>query len=219
MSRLSILLTVMCLGITASARAQGAAAPGASHTYGEIVAGPTFGHNTDASFGLEAGFPYKGLHIFVEGGVMRNVTTATLETAATTLTTTPGSPLKAANATFTLKQPVAYLAAGLRFNLPTHGRLAPYILIGGGGARVTKKVAFIVNGSDVTDRLLSDFGVQLGADLAGHETKPLVTGGIGTHVSLTERVLADVSYRYGRVFLEEGGMNTSRLQFGVGMAF
>jgi opacity protein-like surface antigen len=219
MRRLSILLTVLCIGIAASARAQGAAAPGASHTYGEFVAGPTFGHNSDASFGLEAGFPYKGLHIFVEGGYMRNVTSASMESAATTLTTAPGSPLASAKATFTIKQPLAYIGAGVRYNLPTHGKLDPYVVVGGGGARVTKKAAFFVNGADVTDQLLANFGVLLGADLAGHETKPLIEGGVGTHISLTDRLLADVSYRYARIFLAESGLNTNRLQFGIGMSF
>jgi opacity protein-like surface antigen len=219
MRRLSIVLTVVGIGITASARAQGTAASSASHTYAEFVVGPTFGHNTDVSFGGEVGFPYKRFHVFVEGGTMRNVTTADMEAAAIKLTTPP-SPLAAAGtATYTLKQTVGYFAGGLRFNLREHGKLAPYISAAIGGAKVTKNNRFFVNGSDVTDQLLDLYGVQLGSDLAGTETRTYLEFGVGTHINITDRMLGDVSYRYGRVFLDEPGMNTNRLQFGIGFAF
>ncbi len=217
MRRFSILLTVICLGVAASAQAQGGAGSRSSQTYGEFVAGPTFGKDAiEASFGLEAGFPYKALRIFVEGGVMRDVLSAELVTAATVISNfleTFGT------SAFTLKQPVGYVAAGLRYNLVDHHRIRPYLSVGFGGARVTKNVSFFVNGADVTDQLLETFGVQLGADLAGDETRPFLEAGLGAHISIGDRIMADASYRYGRVFLIEPGMIIPRVQFGIGVGF
>ena len=43
--------------------------------------------------------------------------------------------------------------AGLKFIVPTTGKLRPYVLAGGGIASVTQDVSFTVGGSDVTSSL------------------------------------------------------------------
>jgi opacity protein-like surface antigen len=71
----------------------------------------------------------------------------------------------------------------------------------------------------VTSDLLDRFGVQLGGDLLEDETKALVTFGVGARFNVRGNLVADASYRYARIFLSEQGLNTNRLQFGIGVRF
>ena len=152
--------------------------------------------------------------VFIEGGRMFDTTTAAMDTAATTIARFLG-----ASASFTAKQPANWFDLALRYQVPLSERLQPYVAAGVGAATVSRNVSFFVNGSDVTSQLLDKYGVQLGTDLAGKETKALVTIGIGAQFRLSGALFGDLTYRFGRIFLSEQGLNTNRAQFGIGVRF
>src|SRR5262249_25126127 len=118
---------------------------------------------------------------------------------------------------------VNYFDAGLRYEFLA-GKWLPYVLGGGGIARVHPDVKFSVGGTDVTGQL-SNFGVQLGSDLSDTLTKGLLVVGGGARTSFARRYLVDVSYRYGLIFSKRGEIdndskiNTNRLQAGFGLRF
>jgi opacity protein-like surface antigen len=138
--------------------------------------------------------------------------------AAATVIATQFLALGGNTVTFETKQPVSYFDVGLRYKFPTSGRIQPYAALGVGGAKVSRQVAFVVNGADVTAQLVG-LGVQLGGDLSGSEGAGLFTLGAGAQVGLRHRLFVDLSYRYARVFLSDGGLNTNRFQIGIGARF
>jgi opacity protein-like surface antigen len=209
-----VLVAILAFGV-ATAHAQ---APAGSAPFATFVAGGTFGHTSGALFGVEGGWPLNpSWDVVVELGRMLNTATGDVDAAASTISQFLSRG--GTSASFSATQPATYFDGGVRYRLPPTGRFEPYAGLGVGVARVSRDVEFAVNGNNVTDRLLPDFGVQLGADLAGSESKALVTLGIGAQFTIKRSVLGDVSYRYGRVFLTGNGLNTNRLQFGIGMRF
>jgi opacity protein-like surface antigen len=145
---------------------------------------------------------------------MLNTRTAGMDTDAKVITDFLGT-----SATVSVKQPANYGAVGVRYKIPMSGRMQPYAGVGIGLAKVSKNVDFAINGNNVNGVLLDTYGVQLGTDLAGSENKALVTFNVGAQIPLMPSVFADISYRFGRVFLTGAGLSTNRLQFGVGMRF
>ena len=185
--------------------------------YAEVTFGPTFGHKSGGSVGAEAGYFLEalGFGVFAEGGRMSNIATSQIDVKAQRIASE-------INATFQAKQPATYFDGGVVKRFSTVHHLKPYALVGIGGASVTNKVSFAVGGSDVTGQLTA-LGVQIGGDLSGSYTKLFVTVGAGAHMTLMDRWIADLSYRFGRVgansTFEYKAFNTNRLQFGVGTKF
>jgi hypothetical protein len=101
------------------------------------------------------------------------------------------------SASGTVDAPAVSVEAGARLTF-THGRLRPYVTIGGGLARVTLRPAFTLAGSNITSSL-STFGVTLGRDLSGVSTRPAVTGGLGVRMS------------QGRWYID-GGLRLTQIQ-------
>src|ERR1700730_4880679 len=221
---------VMLLGVTTAfgvttlfAQTPSTATP-SDAGYAELTFGPTFGHKASASVGGEAGYWLTGpddgmiqrLGIFGEAGVMNNVATSAIEAKAKKIADTIAATAKA-------KQRAAYFDGGVIARFPAHDRYTPYALFGLGAARVSNKTAFAVNGTTLTASQLVQQGVQVGSDLSGSYTKLFVTVGGGAHVAVTGRWIADISYRYGRILrdasTESAGINTNRLQFGIGAKF
>jgi hypothetical protein len=203
------------LGMAAAARAQSIEPP---TWYAEFTIGPTFGHTAGLQLGGEAGLTYKGIQFFVEGGYMTNTTSRDLQQAADAITS---ALAMMGTASSQVKQPLNYYAGGVRYEIQTDGLFHPYGSFAVGGATVTKDVKFFLNGNDVTPQLL-DYGIQLGLDLAGKQTKPMIEFGLGTHMDLPwlgDHWFGDLSYRYAHVFLEPEGLHLNRLQFGIGMSF
>ena len=185
--------------------------------YAELTFGPTFGHKASASVGGEAGYwMNERLGPFGEAGFMNNVATSAIDVKAKKIADTIA-------ATALAKQRAAYFDGGVIARFPAHDRFTPYALFGLGAARVSNKTAFAVNGTNLTAGQLVQQGVQLGADLSGSYTKLFVTVGVGAHVAITGRWIGDISYRYGRIGRdansESAGINTNRLQFGIGSKF
>src|SRR5258706_2415743 len=125
----------------------------------EFAVGPTFGHKSDVSLGVEGGFPLnESFDVFAEGGRMRNVATSDLDAAAAVVGQFIGG-------TGVAKQSVGYFDAGVRYLIPTQGQFEPYVSLGLGFAKVSRSATFTVGGTDVTSQLLDRFVVQLGGDL------------------------------------------------------
>jgi opacity protein-like surface antigen len=210
MRRVSFILAAMLAIGTASAEAQ----TPVTGPYAEFTTG---GAGSGALFGAEVGYSRSSWDFFFETGRMLNTKTSAMDDAAEVIATqflgTGGRVV-----TFEAKQPITYFDVGARYKFPTSGRVQPYAGLGIGGARVSRSVTFAVAGTDVTDQLAS-LGVLLGGDLSGSEGAALFMLGGGAELALRARYFIDLSYRYGRVFVSSGGINTNRFQFGIGARF
>ena len=188
-----------------------------SKGYVEGVAQSTFGNVTSQGYGAEVGF-HIGLNVQVFGEVMRvnDTTTASLTSSAKVIAGALAETQP--NVGYTARQPVTFGAGGVRFLFPTTSRVEPYVLIGAGVAKVEKDVSYTVNGSDVTSSL-AQYGIVLGTDLSGSETKMMLDLGGGVAWPVTDRFVVDFQYRYGRVFLSDEGLNMNRVGVGIGVRF
>jgi opacity protein-like surface antigen len=206
-----VMLTVGMLTVSGVAHAQ-------SKGYVEGVAQSAFGNATSQSYGAEGGFALTpGLWIFVEGGQTRNVATEAIGTAAQQIASFLAETQPAAVA-FQVKEPVTFAAVGLKYEMLVDGKAQPYVMVGGGVARVKQDVAFSVGGADVTGNLQQYF-VVLGSDLSGTFTKPMLTLGAGVAWPAWKRLVLDLQYRYGRIFADDQGINVNRAGLGVGVRF
>jgi opacity protein-like surface antigen len=212
--RRQIVFSVMIItAVATTARAQTPPSPAASsHGYVEGVAQSAFGNVTSQSYGGEIGiWVAPGLQVFVEGGAVRNAAPADLTTSAALIAS-------AIQGQFTAKEPLTFGLAGLRFLMGSSGSVQPYLLGGAGIARMKKEVAFTVNGSDVTNSI-QQFGVVLGTDLSGSETKPMLTVGGGVAWTVWKQLMIDFQYRYGRVLKTDERINLNRAGAGIGIRF
>jgi opacity protein-like surface antigen len=194
-----------------------AAAQSVSKGYVEGVAQSTFGNVTSQGYGVEAGVSL-GINVQVFGEVMRVKDTAPASLLTSAQLIANGLSQTQTNVGYHAEQPAVFGAAGFRFVFPTTSSLEPYVLIGGGVAQVEKKVSYTINGTDVTSNL-SQYGVVLGSDLSGTETKAMVDLGVGLAWPLWQKLVLDFQYRYGRVFLSDEGLNINRAGIGVGVRF
>jgi opacity protein-like surface antigen len=200
--------------MTGVASAQTAADRG----YVEGVAQSAFGNVTSQSFGGEVGFNLTPtIQVFGEGGHVGDAATAAIGTAAQLiagyLSTAQPQPVD-----YSVKQPVTFGAAGIRYLFPTTSpAVTPYVLAGGGAAAVKSDVKFTIAGSEVTNNL-GDYGVVLGSDLSGSVTKAMLVVGGGVQWAAWRQMIVDLQYRYNRVFTDPG-MNINRAGVGIGFRF
>jgi opacity protein-like surface antigen len=214
---------VLCGVAEAQTTGGGGAGPAQDTGYVEGVAQSAFGNVTSQSYGVEVGYTITtGLQVFVEAGRIRDVATADLGVNAPIIVaavkqslTDAGNP---ASVGYTVKEPVSFGVAGLRYLIPISSNWQPYVLGGFGVARYTRDVRFLVGGTDVTGNL-AQYGVVLGSDLSGAYTKPMLSLGLGVAWPAWERLVVDFQYRYGRIFAENQGINVSRAGIGVGVRF
>jgi opacity protein-like surface antigen len=188
-------------------------APRESKGYAEAVAQSAFGNVTSQSYGGEVGVAIRrGVDVFVEGGYTRDTAPATLSASAETIAA--GITAVAGNAAFHAKQPVTFGVAGLKYIFPTSSKsFEPYVLAGGGVAKVKRDVSFSTSSGDVTQF------VTLGSDLSGSETKGMISVGGGIAVPVVRRMILDLQYRFGRVFTSGEGLNVNRAGVGIGVRF
>ncbi len=205
-------------GGAAQAQSAQASSSDEGHGYVVAVADAAFGAVNSQSYGAEAGYTFRpGLQLFIEAGRVNNVASTTFFTAAQVIA--GGLGQTQAGVSFTAKQPAAFGDVGVRYLVPVAAtRLQPYVLAGLGIARVTNDARFSVGGTDVTGNL-AQYGVQLGTDLSGHFTKPLLALGVGAMVPVWSRLVVDLHYRYGRIFAADAGINVSRAGIGFGVGF
>jgi opacity protein-like surface antigen len=192
-------------------------APAREKGYVEGVAQSAFGNVTSQSFGLELGFTLVSpLQVFVDAGYVRDVAPSDLGTSAQLIAGFLSQTQN--NVAFSGKEPVTFGLVGLRYLIPASSKLQPYVLAGGGVAQVKKDVSFSIAGKDVTSTL-PQYGVVLGSDLSGTETKPMVSVGGGVVWNAWQTLIVDFQYRYGRVFTSDQGLNVSRAGVGIGVRF
>lgn len=204
----------LMVGSAAAAQAQ---APAADRGYAEFVAQSAFGNVTSQSFGGEIGVTIAdNVQIFVEGGRARDVSPSDLGVAAQRIAVALAQTTS--GVTFRVKEPATFGLAGVRYVVQTSGSFAPYVMAGAGGANVTRDVTFAVNGSDVTANL-QQYGVTLGSDLSGGETRAMLSLGADVAWRAWQRLVVDVQYRYGRIFTSGSGLNVHRAGIGLGVGF
>lgn len=217
--RLVMAFGAMVVGLTGSASAQSGAADAPFSV--QFTVGPTFGHSSDLSLGGE--FDYKlgtEWEAFVEVGRMRNVATSAMEDAAQVV-------VNALGGSASIAQKANYFNAGIKYLLvPFGGGYQPYLGLGAGMAQLRKDVRFTIGGTELSeDQLLNQYGVQLGADLAGTSNRPMFTVIGGVSRNFGGSAFFDVSYRYGAIFAKKDLIeddtvtNTQRLQVGIGLRF
>ena len=221
MRRLTVLMLGAWLVSGASAQAQTSAMaphPDAQRGYVAVDAAATFGSSSSQSYGGEVGVTIApGWQLFVEAGHVNNVSTAAFVTAAQAIAGGLGQTQSGVGVS--AKEPVAFGDAGVRYLVPVSGTsVLPYVMAGIGAARVTQDAKFTIGGADVTGSL-AQYGVQLGTDLSGRFTKPLLVLGGGVTVPVWSRVVIDLHYRYGRIFAADQGINVSRAGIGIGVRF
>jgi len=189
-----------------------------SKGYAEVVAQSAFGNVTSQSYGGEIGVTIMpGLQVFIEGGQTRDVSTAALGAAAQQIAGYISQVQT--GVTFKTKEPATFGVAGLRYLLPVQTTsVEPYVMIGGGVARVKQEATFAVNGTDVTSSV-AQYGVVLGSDLSGSFTKPVLAVGAGVAWPVWSRMVVDFQFRYGRIFAQDGAINVARAGLGLGVRF
>jgi opacity protein-like surface antigen len=200
------------------AQAQTAAAAPQEKWYAQAVADAAFGNATSQAYAAEAGVTVMpDVQVFVEGGRINNVAGTTIGANAQQVVLALAQTQS--NVGVSVKEPVAFGAAGVRYLIPVAGsKVRPYVLGGVGVANVKQDVKFTVGGTDVTASL-QQLGVQLGTDLSGSFTKALLALGGGVAVPIWERVVVDLHYRYGRIFAPDQGINVHRAGVGLGIRF
>jgi len=216
--RLGAIVMLGTLALGGVAHAQPASAPAATKGYVEAVAQSAFGNVTSQSYGGEIGITVRpNLQVFVEGGRTRDVATAELSAAALIMA---GALSQVSTGTaFTVKEPVSFGAAGVKWLVPMQGsKVQPYVMAGAGIASVKQDVKFTVNGTDVTSNM-QQYGIVLGSDLSGSFSKPMVVLGAGATYPMWQQLVLDLQFRFGRVFAEDAGINVSRLGLGIGFRF
>jgi opacity protein-like surface antigen len=185
--------------------------------YVEAVAQAAFGNVTSQSYGVEVGYSLDGnTQLFVEAGLTRDVATSDLGSNAQVIAGALGQTQSGVS--YAVREPVTFGAAGVRYLFDSTTRLRPYLLAGGGIARVRRDVTFAVGGTDVTDTL-GQYGIVLGTDLSGSSTRPMLLFGAGAAYPVWRQLLLDFQLRYGRVFAPDHAINVTRAGLGVGFAF
>jgi opacity protein-like surface antigen len=205
--------------VTGTASAQSAADPGTIAV--AFTVGATLGNKSSSSFGGELDYKLgTDWEAFAEFGRMGNVASGTIDDRADLIANAIGGSASVASK-------ATYFDAGVKYLLvPFKQVYQPYATIGFGFARVAQDVVFSVNDNELSEtQLLDQYGVQLGNDLAGSTTKPLFLIGAGVSRNFHGKYYFDLSYRYGRIFAKSGtieddkGLNTQRVQVGVGIRF
>lgn len=208
----SVCAVLVWTALSGVAFAQSPTAADDAKGYVEVVAQSAFGNVTSQSFGGELGFRLKpGLQVYVEGGYVRDTTPASLSSGAQTIAA--DITAKAGGGSYSVKQPVTFGVAGIKYLFPVdQSKFAPYVMVGGGAAQVQKNVNFTVATGQVSDY------VTVGSDLSGKETKGMLSVGIGVDWALGKVFVLDLQYRFGRVFTSDG-LNINRAGAGFGVRF
>jgi len=217
-ARVLTLLLAVSFGGAATVRAQATTSAVPSKYYLSVDAGATLGHSSDKFIGAEAGMHWRDMWDFIlEGGHIGNAASSDFDDRGTRIANAVG-------ATASSVQKVNFLDLGLRYHSPVGDKWDGYVMFGGGAARVSSETVLSVNGTAVDPAAL---GVAFGADLNGSVTVGNVVFGAGATRDFYQRYFLDLSYRFGRTFPKSDadgntivpGLNTQRLQVGVGVRF
>lgn len=187
----------------------------------ELGGGVSVGSSSSGTYGLDIGYAVTPrITVFLEGGQIGNVAPGFIVDRADTIAAALGG-------TAEIKDRVTLGDIGLKYMLqPNTASYQPYIGFGVGVAKVEKKPSFTIGGANLDElQLLSQYGVQLGADLAGSTNKTTIAVLAGVTRAVGERLGIDLSYRYNRilpktdVIADDQGINAQRIQVGVFVRF
>jgi opacity protein-like surface antigen len=193
------------------------AAQPATRGYAEVVAQSALGNVTSQSFGGELGVTIvPNIQVFLDAGRVNNVATADISSSAQLIAGALSQTQ--ANVLYTVKQPVTFGVAGVKYLITMASKAQPYVMVGGGVAQVKQNATFSAGGVDVTSTL-PQLGVQLGSDLTGSFSKPMFVVGAGVTWPVWHQFAVDFQYRYGRILADDGGINVSRAGIGLGVRF
>jgi hypothetical protein len=184
----------MAIGMAVSASAQTA-----PRAYVQGAAGPSFGTESSSVFAGGIGMALgRSFQITAEIGQMRNVLPKALQSEANAL----ADELRADTGsivTVDARARAIYATGGLRWLVPSHGAVHPFLGLTAGIARVTPRALATVDGISV--------GIEADSTL----TKPLVGGGGGFTVDVGQRLAVELGYHYNRIFTDSPSINTSRI--------
>ncbi len=187
----------------------------------EFAGGVSVGNKSSGTYGFEGDYALTDkLTIFMEAGQIGNVVPTFIEDRANVIAAALGGSAE-------VKDKATYVDLGVKYMLkPLMTNYQPYVGFGVGVATITKTSTVTIGGASVNEaQLLSQYGVQLGSDLAGSANKTTMAILLGVSRSIGERLGVDLSYRYNRVFPktdvidQDQGINASRVQVGVFVRF
>lgn len=201
----------------APAQAQTANAPAVNLVYmgGFIGAGAV--QNVTALGGGELGVHvYRGLDIIAEGGWSKDVVTRR-RTDATAAVTTLLQKATGKDAGSSVKAPMNYGMAGLRYVFSVNNSIHPYVLATVGRAAVEYKPTFTLAGQDVTGSL-STYGITIGSDLVNKEVQTAYGGGFGLWYT-RNMIYVDAGVRLLSIQTASQSTNVTRAHIGLGVRF
>ena len=166
------------------------------------LAGITFASETSSVFAGQAGGRVaRQLFVFGEFGRMQNVLPEEaqddLDAAAEFLESQLGTTVE-----LDVKVPAIYGLGGIRWS--PDDRIAPFLEVGAGFARLNIDVKAEIAGIDVSDEVEDQLDTE---DL--EVTEFLLAFGGGLNARLSERIRLDVGYRYNRVFTDDPTVNVN----------
>lgn len=212
-------------GLASTARAQAAPASSAAPATPlnrlsiGVFGGGAAVQNVGGLFGGEINFQVSDtIDVFGEGSWMSDVITRRRLDHVSAITSYLQSS-QGKTATGTLTAPASAGGAGIRVFL-TQGdpsKIKPYVAVGVGVAHVAVTPAFTLGGTDVTTSL-SQYGVQLGADLTGEENAASFGGGAGVR-TVRGKIYFDGGFRILSIRSADQPITVSRLAATVGYKF
>ena len=209
---------VTALGLAGQASAQPQGDRPLSVQFG---GGAAFGAHTSGAFAVEADYALKEqFSAFAELAMIGQVAPSFIEQRANFVAS-------AIKGSVDVKDQATFGTFGLKYTMmPVAEAYHPYVGLGYSYGRIKKTANFTIGGTAVTEaKLLSDYGVQLGADLAGSTTKGGVAVLVGVTRSIGERLGLDLSYRLNRFLAKpdeiegDGAIKAQRVQLNVLVRF
>jgi len=122
--------------------------------------------------------------------------------------------------------PARYAVGGLRYEMPSRGRVSPYVLGGLGVARLMPTAQFTYSSGVLPDGSTSSLGTDVTTQIvdAGDFTAPpattafMFTLGGGVEIPVAQHWAIDAGYRFSRVAADTP-LNAQGLRFGFGYRF
>jgi opacity protein-like surface antigen len=165
------------------------------------------------------------LLVFGDVGRFQNLQPSDVQPSIATATAQLSSS-EGLNVTGTGTVPAWYSVGGLRFEIPTPGRVLPYVFGGAGFARLMPTAQFIMSSGTLPDGSSPAIGTDVTNQIetSGAFTVPAATTafmyslGGGIEVPVARHWAVDAGYRYSRVNADTPA-NVQGATFGVGYRF
>jgi len=209
---------VAALGFAGQASAQ---AQGDRPLSIQLGGGAAFGTQASPAFGIEADYAVKQrISVFLEAAMVGNVAPSFVTDRANIVATALGGSVDA-------KDQATFGTIGVKYTMmPVSAAYRPYVGVGYTYGKIKKTADFTIGGTAVSEaKLLSDYGVLLGSDLAGSMNKGGVAVQVGVTRAIGERFGLDLSYRLNQFMAKtddienDKAINAQRVQLNVLIRF